>query len=59
MTYTITEILNLIDGANAVQLQAVCTTVLEETKWFKVDELTVITDHIAERRKVLEAITHN
>lgn len=59
MTYTITEILNLVDGASAVELQAICRTVIDDTQCYKAAELTVITDHITERRKVLEATAHN
>jgi hypothetical protein len=53
-TYTITEVLNLIAGATAIELSLLVATVIEEGECYNSHELAVIADQVSARRKVLQ-----
>lgn len=52
-TYTITESLNLIAGATALELIALVQIVQEESAGYNSHELAVIADQISARRQAL------
>jgi hypothetical protein len=53
-TYSITEVLNLITGATAIELSLLVATIIEEGECYNSHELAVIADQVSARRKALQ-----
>lgn len=58
-TYSLPEILGLLEGCTAIEASAVAGLVAEEYRLYHIAELNVIELYVTEKRKYFEAVLRN